>query len=301
MKSSKKVATFFSCKSCDYNTSKKYNMDKHKMTLKHKMLTNANEKEQKVATFSESHICRGCNKQYKHKSSLCRHQQKCRKLPNEGKIQEISQETCGEEAMVLIDKDKLELIEQHLKLKDEMIEKQNKIIELTQNQNTTINNNVNINLFLNERCKNAMNITDFMSQVKLTLEDLFYTKNNGYIDGVSNIFIKRLEELEPTNRPIHCSNKRGIEMYIKDDDKWEKDQDGKFESQINTMTKKHIDVLKEWEIEHPNWKDSEKETQLYMEFIQKIMGGANNEEKEKNIKQIKKNIGKNINIEKITL
>jgi hypothetical protein len=299
MKSSKKVATFFSCNSCDYTTSKKYNLEKHEMTLKHKMLTNANEKEQKVATFSDPHVCRGCNKQYKHKSSLCRHQNNCEKSNLDDK-----EEKCEEMKnleMITIDKEKLELMKINLKLKGEVIEKQNKIIELSKDKNTTINNNLNINVFLNEKCKNAMNITDFMDQITLSVEDLFYTKNNGYIDGVSNIFIKHLEELEPTNRPIHCSNKRGTQMYIKDDDKWEQDKNGKFENQITHITKKHGEVLKEWENEHPNWMDTEKDIQTYMELIQKIMGGSNDEDREKNVKLIKKKVSKNTNFEKITI
>jgi hypothetical protein len=292
MKRSKKEQLFFACSACDYTTSKQFNLDRHQMTLKHKMLTNANEKEQKGGAFFDPHACKGCGKQYKHKSSLCRHETICIKNEDDNG-NEIFEENSIISSSVTIDKEKLELMENNLKLKDEMIKKQNKIIELSQTNNTTIHNNLNINLYLNEHCKDAMNLTEFVNKINLSLEDLFYTKKNGFINGVSNIFIKHLEELEPTNRPICCSDKKGTQMYIKDDDKWEKDQNGKFENEINHMTKKHIEVLKEWETEHPNWKDSDKETQVYMELVQKIMGGSNDTDREKNIKQIKRNVGKN--------
>jgi hypothetical protein len=300
-----KGATFFVCDVCDYTTGNKYNIVRHEMTLKHKMLIDANENEQKRAKTSKNishHICSHCLKKYKHKSSLCRHQLKCKKKQVDNLKMIEYGKNVDKESFMLIDKEKLELIQCNLKLKDDIIKKQNEIIDLTKDSsNTTINNNLNINVYLNEHCKNAMNLTEFMNKMKLSLEDLFYTKNNGYIDGVSNIFIKHLKELEPTNRPIHCSNKRGIQMYIKDDDKWEKDYDGKLDSQINHITQKHINVLKEWEITHPNWETSEQETQIYMELIQKIMGGSNDEERKKNIKQIKKNIGKNIILNDIDL
>ena len=300
MKRSKKEQLFFSCKPCDYNTSKQYNMDRHKMTLKHKMLTNANEKEQKGATFPDFHVCSVCKKHYKHKSSLCRHQQHCN---NSVMIEDVENNSniVENNESVTIDKEKLELMENNLKLKDEMIEKQNKIIELSQNNNTTINNNLNINVYLNEHCKDAMNLTEFVNKINLSIEDLFYTKNNGFINGMSNIFIKHLEELEPTNRPIQSSDKKGTQMYIKDDDKWEKDHNEKFETEINHVTKKHILVLKEWEEKHPNWKDSDKETQTYMELVQKITGGSSDDERKRKIKQIKKNIGKNTIIKDIII
>ena len=169
--------------------------------------------------------------------------------------------------------------------------------QVADNGTTTINNNVNINIILNTRCKDAMNITDFMNTLKLSLDDLLYTKNYGYIEGVSNIFIKNLQHLEPAQRPIHCSDKRGTSLYIKDDNKWEKDGDGKLlDNQINAVTKKHVDVLKAWEDAHPNWKDSDVETKIYMELVQKIMGGSSDQEREKNFKLIQKKIGKNVSI-----
>ena len=127
---------------------------------------------------------------------------------------------------------------------------------------------MNINIVLNTKCKEAMNITEFVDTIKLSLDDLIYTGNNGYIEGVSNIFIKGLQDMDPEQRPIHCSDKRGTSLYIKDDDTWKKDGDGKMlDSQIGAVTKKHIDILKSWEEAHPKWRDSESETKTYIELF----------------------------------
>ena len=283
-KSSRKVAEKFHCKFCDYNTCKLFNWNKHLSTDKHKMLTNANKSSPKVAAENPLHECNICGKIYKQKSSLSRHRKNCMK----SNIIEINKEEFEDIQT------KAELYEEQ---KQDINELKALVKQVADNGTTTINNNVNINIILNTRCKDAMNITDFMNTLKLSLDDLLYTKNYGYIEGVSNIFIKNLQDLEPAQRPIHCSDKRGTSLYIKDDNKWEKDGDGKLlDNQINAVTKKHVDVLKAWEDAHPNWKDSDVETKIYMELVQKIMGGSSDEEREKNFKLIQKKIGKNVSI-----
>tara|TARA_Y100000768_G_scaffold173123_1_gene129587 strand:- start:1281 stop:2153 length:873 start_codon:yes stop_codon:yes gene_type:complete len=284
-KSSTKVAPNFYCKICDYKTCKKFNWEKHLSTDKHKMLTNANKSSTKVAPKIQLHSCSNCGKSYKQKSSLSRHRKNCVKSD-----------------IIEVNKEELEEMQIKAELYEEQKQDINELKELVKQvadygTTTTINNNVNINIILNTKCKDAMNITDFMNTLKLSLDDLLYTKKNGYIEGVSNIFIKNLQDLDPEQRPIHCSDKRGTSLYIKDDNKWEKDGDGKIlDNQINAVTKKHVDVLKAWEEAHPNWKDSEIETKIYMELVQKIMGGSSDEEREKNLKLIQKKIGKNFSI-----
>ena len=113
---------------------------------------------------------------------------------------------------------------------------------------------MNINIYLNEHCKNAMNLTDFVENVKVSLEDLLYTKNHGYVKGISNIFVKQLKDMEPTQRPIHCSDKKRLQFYVKDDNKWEKDNSNeKIDKSIDKITKKQILAIKLWEKEHPNY------------------------------------------------
>lgn len=290
MKSCKKLHDNYSCTICDYTTSRKSSWEKHLATQKHKMLTDANKSCKKVARETELHQCSNCGRSYKHKASLCRHRK-----------------TCAGAGQVLISKNDLEEIQTKADLYEEHKQDMQELKELVQKVadngpgTTTINNNLNINIVLETKCKNAMNITDFVNKLHLSLEDLLYTGNNGYIEGVSNIFIKGLQEMEPEKRPIHCADKRGNSLYIKDDNKWEKDGDGKMlDSQIGAVTKKQIDVLKGWEKSHPNWRDSDTETKTYMELVQKIMGGSSDEERMKNHRLIQKKIGKNFNIGDVT-
>ena len=281
IESCKKVAPKFICSECDYITSRKSSYNKHISTLKHKMLINANKSCKKVANKIVLHTCSGCGKSFKHASSLCRHRKNC-ELFNTSDIEKKK----FDEIQV-----KAELYDQHHNELKNLVEK------AANTGNTTINNNLNINIILNTKCKDAMNITDFIDTLKLSFEDLIYTGNYGYIEGVSNIFIKGLQDMDPEQRPIHCADKRGNSLYIKDDDKWEKDGDGKMlHTQIGAVTKKHIDILKAWEDAHPNWKSSEKETKIYIELVQNITGGSSEEEIVKNCRLIQRKIGKNFNI-----
>ena len=110
------------------------------------------------------------------------------------------------------------------------------------------NNTISINFFLNEQCKNAMNLTDFINQLNVSLEDLQYSKNNGFIEGVTNIFTKQLKDLKPTERPIHCSDKKRLQFYVKDDDKWCKDSNNeKIDETIYNIKMKQTSKLTEWE------------------------------------------------------
>ena len=289
-KSCTKVANFFCCESCDYSTSRKSSWMKHLATQKHSMVINGNEKLQKVANLGkiEEHNCEFCGKKYKFSTGLCRHKKTCAEK-NDFILVKKEEHL---EALV-----KAELYEAQKEDINDLKTAVNDLVSKDTSKTTIINNNnLNINIILNDQCKNAMNLTQFVDQIKLTFDDLFYTKNNGYIEGVSNIFIKNLQEMEPTQRPIHCSNKKGNQLYIKDDDKWEKDDGLKLNVGIGAVTKKHINALVEWEDENPKWQQSEKLTQTYMELVQKIMGGTNNSELEKNHKSIKKKISKKVNI-----
>lgn len=251
------------------------------------MLTNANKSCKKVASSFPLHQCSGCGKIYKHKSSLCRHRKSCamvQEITNDTKIAELQSKA------ILYDEQKQNIDE----LKTLM-----RAIALN-NKPTNVHNNVNINIILNTQCKDAMNISDFVEHLHLSLDDLLYTGNNGYIEGVSNIFIKGLNEIEPNKRPIHCSDERGNNLYIREHNKWERDGDGKIlDSQIDAVTKKHIDILKAWEDAHPNWQNCEKETNTYILLVQQMMGGSNEEERNKKHKIIQKNISKRFKIQDI--
>ena len=203
------------CKSCDYKCYKKYNWDAHLITSKHSKTTNSNilaTENGKNGKNEVNYCCENCGKEYNDRSGLWRHKKKC----NFGKKTESTtqkNETSDKEIMVALIKDNSEI--------------KNMIMEVikngTHNTNTTHTNShnkaFNLNFFLNETCKDAMNIMDFVDSIKLQLSDLERVGELGYVEGISNIIVKNLKELDVTKRPVHCTDKKRETMYIKDDDK----------------------------------------------------------------------------------
>lgn len=307
-----KVAPKFTCQICDYSTSKKSSWLKHNDTRNHKeqqMLQNAT---QKVAL--KNFTCENCGKMYKHSSSLYRHKKTCKpndtinKTENQNEkhpklfIQNIMGEpklTHNNETTPDIAKELSEVKEMLSMMAETQQYTQNELKEMKHNAGSTTNNNMTINVYLNEHCKNAMNITDFLKQLNISMDDLYYTKENGYVKGISNIFMKSLNTLEPTQRPIHCSDKKRLQFYIKDEDKWEKDKSNKIDESINFIKNKQIKQIKEWESLHPNWTQNDEETQMYIQMIQHVMGGSNDDIIEENAKNIKKQLGNTFDIKDI--
>jgi hypothetical protein len=124
------------------------------------------------------------------------------------------------------------------------------------------NNTISINVFLNQECKNAMNLTDFIDKLYVSLDDLDYSKNNGFIAGVTNIFTKQLKDMDPKDRPIHCSDSKRLQFYVKDDDKWAKDANNiQIDKTISNIKLKQTCKLSDWEDLHPNYQNSPE--QLY--------------------------------------
>ena len=162
----------------------------------------------------------------------------------------------------------------------------------------TYNNAMSINIYLNEKCKDAMNLTDFVENVKVSLEDLLYTKNHGFVKGISNIFVKQLQDMEPTQRPIHCSDKKRLQFYVKDADKWEKDKSHeKIDKTIDEITFKQIKQVKLWEKEHPNYLEDDKLLIEWQTMIRNMTTGTNRNmtmAKEKSC--IKKELGMTVEV-----
>ena len=140
-----------------------------------------------------------------------------------------------------------------------------------------------------------MNLTDFVENIKISIEDLAYTRKNGYAAGISNIFLKHLTDMKPTERPIHCSDKKRLQFYVKEENKWKRD-DKKINQSIQNVTVKQIKQLKEWENLHPNYLSDEHLTQEWHQMIHKIMGGSTDEEREKNTESIKKEISTTVDM-----
>lgn len=236
MKNPKSILLKHSCIPCDFSTSHKNDFIRHLSTDKHKRKLVETVGNYKSPIITPLHICSICNKEYKSKSGLWKHGKLCKKNIE---IEDVS--------MNIIDTNKLLKIV--LKQQDELNSKNNEILKLHKQKNIVNNtNNISINIFLNEHCKDAMNLTDFVDNLKLSLEDLNYTGKHGYTKGLANILIKNLGDIDPTERPIHCTDKKRMQFYIKDEDKWEKDENNnKIDKSIKAVTSKQYVCIKEWE------------------------------------------------------
>jgi hypothetical protein len=159
---------------------------------------------------------------------------------------------------------------------------------------TTINNQFNITMFLNETCKDAINLSDFVNTLKLDVNDLKITRKSGYINGIANIFIKNLELLDLHKRPIHCGNLNNDILYVKDNNIWEQDNSKKekIKTAINNVSKKQLDIIKKWEKDNPDWNTTEKGTSMYCELVNTATqnNNDNNNDNDKIIKLISKEV-----------
>ena len=305
-----KIRKKFYCKSCDYATSDKKDWNKHILTRKHKKSAKTDKIKQTV-----EFVCKLCKKGYKYRSGLCRHKKKCKMNPKNfcGKIGNVTQKLPSEKYLkkgtTLFEK--TEKVDDEISLKDilmQQLQQQNETIELLKQSietNTKMmpkignnnNNTISINLFLNEQCKNAMNLTDFINQVQVSLEDLQYSKNNGFVEGVTNIFAKQLKDLKPTERPIHCSDKKRLQFYVKEDNKWSKDSNNeKIDETIYNIKMKQTSKLTEWEKLHPNYVQDPKLLNEWQQILNSMTEETGQRDKVK--EKLKRNIAEHIQIKK---
>jgi hypothetical protein len=284
----------FSCKFCDYITLRNSQYERHLLTDKHRRLTKADNGNFKTL---KDNICNKCGKNYKHRQSLFKHKKNCNYIC-ENKI----------ETPVITTEVVMQLIKQNQELQNLLIDQNNKMYELakegkTINNNTTTNNNnnFNLNLFLNEKCKDALNLMDFVDSLAVKLKDLENTARLGYVEGISQIFITGLSELNVHKRPIHCSDFKREVLYIKDQDAWEKEDEDKTKltNAIKIIGSKNMKQITEWQKANPQYNDPEsKQNDKYMKMICNVMSGSSKEESDKNYEKIIKNIAKETIIHK---
>jgi hypothetical protein len=239
----------FYCKKCDYGTSKKSSYDSHTLSAKHNKSTFSNLCQPISSKNEQSKFtCQKCNKEYKDKSGLWRHKQKCSETNIENKTDDT------------LDKDKIimTLIKDNSDFKSLMMEVIKNGTHNTTNTHTNSHNKAfNLNFFLNEKCKDAMNIMDFVDSIKLQLCDLERVGEFGFVDGISNIIIKNLKELDVTERPIHCTDKKREVLYVKDEDKWVKDDEkNKMKKAIKRVANKNIRLLPSFKEKYPDCNSS---------------------------------------------
>jgi hypothetical protein len=291
-----KISKYFVCELCDYSTSRKYNLELHYQSNKHKKLiltTINNEPETNLAKLCKQYECQNCDKSFNDRAGLWRHKKKCK----EEKQNEI-----------MNDKELIQyLLKENSEFKQLMIDQNKQMIELAKNSgnnnNNTTNNNqqFNLNFYLNETCKNAMNIMDFVSQLNVSIKDLEDTGRLGYAEGISKIFINGLKQMNVSDRPIHCSDQKRETLYIKDNNEWNKEGEDKsiLTNAIKHVAHKNMKKIPEWTKLHPDFKNSSsKENDRYLKIVSESMSGTTEEEATKNYTKIIKNIVKETVIDK---
>ena len=289
-----KVSQEFYCISCDYKCSKLSDYNKHLLTNKHKVAQNPTQ------TDTQSFNC-VCGKQYKHSSTLYAHKKKhnCKSLNT--LIDEKMSVNGNDGHQQLVEY----LLKENSEFKQLMIEQNKQMIELAKNAGNNNNshntNNFNLNFFLNETCKNAMNIMDFVSQLQVGIKELEDTGRLGFAEGISKIFINGLKEMDVSDRPIHCSDSKREVVYIKDKDQWNKESDEKIilTNAIKQVARKNIRQISEWTKENPEFNDSDsKQNDRYLRIVSNSMNGIKEEETNKNYNKIINNIVKETVINK---
>jgi hypothetical protein len=279
----------YNCILCNYNTCSFKDYNKHLLTNKHINRTKMNDLEQKNPKNPKDYKCNKCNKFYKARNSLWYHQQKCfESLVQTKKLTELDKD----ELIITLLKQNADLI----KGQQDMINKlsENGINNTNHSHNTTNSHNkaFNLNFFLNETCKNAMNITDFVDSIKLQLSDLMEVGEIGYVEGISKIIVKNLNNLDETVRPVHCTDKKRETMYIKDKDQWEKEDDNKtkLKKVINKVADKNIRLLPQFREKYPDYNNSSsKISDKYDKIVIEAMT-CDHDKNEKIIKNISKEV-----------
>jgi len=294
---SQKIPEKYECCFCNYNTVSKKDFNKHILSNKHKRLVNASKMLVNQNELSSKKYFCNCGKTYSHDSSYYRHKKSC----NITTVTGSNAETVDKDQLIIM------LIKQNAELIKETTEFKNMMMDVikTGTHNTTNTNShnktFNLNLFLNETCKDAFNISDFVSSIKVSLPDLENTGRQGYVEGISNIILKNLNNLEHYQRPIHCSDFKREVIYIKDNDKWEKECEEKplLTKAIKVIANENIKKIMEWKETNPDCTNSEsKKNNLYLKIVSNSMNGIDKEEGNKNITKIISNVAKETIIQK---
>ena len=290
-----KKPLIFSCEKCDFNTHNKKDYTRHLQTIKH---INTNNQSFAIDNTQKTPYCCNCGKKYKDNSGLWRHKKKCYQQINTI----INEDDEKDEEEVTNNKDELikYLINENKEFKNLILEIVKKDTTTTNNINNNINNTnshnktFNLQFFLNETCKDAMNMSDFINSLTLQLSDLESVGKLGFVDGISNIIIKNLEALDVEKRPVHCCDAKRETMYIKDQDKWEKDDNEmkRMKELVRYVRDKNISMVNVWRDLYPECvtSNSKKTTQFNQIYMESFGGekGTKKEKEEKIISRIAK-------------
>ena len=310
---SEKIPLTYTCKKCDYNTLNKKDYNKHLLTKKHNA-TNTTEMSS-PQPISVWHSC-GCGKQYNHRASLWNHKKRCEVESNVGGDNDVS---TPQPLQQLVDASLvLELLKQNQEFKELMMEqskqlaeqqnqfleavKDGKIGNTTNNTNTNCNNKFNLNVFLNETCKDAITMDDFINSFEVTREDFLHTGQVGFVEGISTVMTHRFRDMDMHTRPLHCTDLKRETIYIKNADKWEKDDADKtyMRKAVRGVARKNMKELWKWfhdskpEVEQIGTEECEN----YFQYHKSALGGYGKEEDLKFEEKIIKNVLKEVQVDK---
>ena len=311
-KNSKKTPLFV-CEICDFKCFKHNEFNRHLETIKHKRLHDTTNKTPNNELKKFSCIC---GKKYNHHTSLAKHKRTCIAIntpadaPTDTPIfMEITEQPqqhpqaedfiCSDDKITITKEMFMTLVknsEEMMKLiKEQHLVVPNQVINNTNNTNcnNTNNNTFNLNIFLNEKCKDALNMSEFIDTLKITIEDLLFSKTNGISRGVTDVMIKGLKQLDIYKRPIHCTDAKRDIMYVKDEDKWKKDDNhDMMKDAIVRIADKERTALQRWAKENPDWIETERKQIEYLTMMRSICEPIENYENYE--RKILKNVGKEI-------
>lgn len=277
----------YNCKSCNFYTSKKTDYDRHLKTLKHKKKCNK-------SGVKLNFVC-DCGKSYSSRGGLWKHKKKCTS-DSDDNIKIVTKEVDDSK------NNDTDIKERQTDIKENEANNSNtidKILEENKQLRETIQelvpkvgnqNNINFNIFLNEKCKDAINISDFVETLNIGMRELEYSKSYGIVEGISSIFVRGLRELDIYKRPIHCAEQEEENkvLYVKDENKWQDDK-SKIRLSIENVVQKHIDVIETWERNHPDWSTNIALTEEYLDIVKNVTT-ISEQSKEKLISDITKEV-----------
>ena len=309
----------FYCDICKFSTTKQSNWNIHLVTSIHlrRLRDNSN-------SINNEHICE-CGKTYKHGSSLCKHRRTCstsiaptstnqdniNNTPNSDDMLALFMDFVREKTQDKSDQSNLliELVKQNAEFKELLIDQNKQMIELaknaghnTTNNNNTTNNKFNLNFFLNETCKDAITMSDFINSIEVTLEDFIQTGNIGFVDGISKVMVERIKVMDLHTRPMHCTDLKRETLYIKNDEKWEKEDNDKtlLRKAVKNIANKNYNKLTTW---YNNSKPAveiigSEDCENYFKYYKAALGGYDKEEDKKFEEKIIKNVLKEVLLNK---
>jgi len=284
--------TKYVCKICDYSTSKTSSYKKHIKTTKHQLLSQG-------YSNVANHIC-DCGKQFKHRQGLYRHKKTCNST-EQGSSTEAS---CSNE---MLTNTILELVKENREFKQLIIDQNKQMMEMSKNMggnhttnNTNCNNKFNLNVFLNEKCKDAMSLKDFVSSMNISLEDYVQTGELGFVEGISNTIVKCISDMELYDRPLHCTDLKRETIYIKDGEKWEKDEDKvEFRKAVKRIANKNHKMTTVWMENTPDVNTMGTENyEKFFTYMQSTLGGCGQDETKSFEDKVMRNVMREVTIDK---